>query len=339
MKNFAEHEKLIEQYLREGNRDAAVQLLSELIVKTARDKDFEQAEALREKLFEVDSMALREIIKTGEIIETEKSQAIDEKHLETWSGLYDSLSPDEINALYYSMQSGKFSESHMLFKQGDICSQIYLIDSGRLNMFYRKAGKATLLKTLGSGDLVGEDTFFFADAVCTTSVIADTAVNCHILKKDRLAKLSVEFPGLEPKIKEYCLGLEPVAELLKAKSFERRLKDRLSLPGKVVVQMFDQNLKPVEKPFRGELLDISASGLAFIIKTTKKSAATMLGVKLNMALSFAELASALKFKRLGTVVAVNTEPFNEYIVHTEFTKNLDPLVLDELEELNESQKA
>ena len=207
MKNFTEHEKLIEQYLNEGNRDAAVQLLSELIVKKAREKDFEHAEALRDKLFEVDSMALKEIIKAGEIIETEKSRAIDENHLETWSGLYDSLSPDETNALYYNMQSGKFSENYMLFKQGDISSRLYLIDSGRLKMFYRKAGKATLLKILGSGDLVGEDAFFFADAVCTTSVIVDTAVKCHILKKDRLAKLSREFPGLVPKLKEYCLGL------------------------------------------------------------------------------------------------------------------------------------
>ena len=338
MKDIADHEKLIEQYLSEGNRDAAVQLLSELIVKTARDKDFKQAEALRARLFEVDSLALKEIIKTGEIIESEKRQAIDEKHLETWSGLYDRLSPDETNALYYNMQSGEIPQSQMLFEQGDISSRLYLIDSGRLKMFYRKAQKAILLKILGPGDLVGEDGFFFADAVYTTSVIADTAVKCHILKKDRLANLSSKFPGLEPKIKEYCLSLEPVADLLRAKRLERRAKDRLNMPGKVIVQMFDDALNPVEKPFRGELLDISASGLAFIIKTTKKSAAAMLGAKLNMALSFAELASDLKVKHPGTVVAVNSEPFNEYIVHTEFAKSLNPLLLDELEELEESQK-
>ena len=337
MRDLVDHEKLLEQYLSEGKKDAAVQLLLELIVKTAKDKDFEQAEALRHKLFEVDSMAIKEIIKTGEIIESEKSQAIDEKHLETWSGLYDRLSADETNALYYNMQSGRISANQMLFEQGDVSSQLYLIDSGRLKLFYRKSGKAILLKTLGPGDLAGEDAFVFADAVYTTSVLADTAVNCHILDKDRLAKLSSDFPGLEPKIKEYCLSLEPVADLLKAKSVERRLKDRLNMPGKVTVQMFDHDFKPVERPFRGELLDISASGLAFIIKATKKSAAAMLGVKLNMVLSFAELASDLRFKSLGTVVAVNSEPFNEYIVHTEFAKSLDPLVLDELEELAESR--
>ena len=338
MENFSEHEKLIEQFLREGNKDAAVQLLSELIIKFAREQDFEQAEALREKLFEVDSMALNEIVRTGEIIETEKSQAIDKKHLEIWSGFYENLTPDETNALFYDMQPGEMPDNHMLFKQGEISARLYFIDSGRLKMFYRQADKAILLKTLGPGDLIGDDAFFFADAFCTTSVITDTAVKFHILEKEHLAKLSNKFPGLEPKIKDYCLSLESVADLLKAKSLERRVNARLNLPGKVIVQMFDIDKNPVGKPFRGELLDISASGIAFIIKTTPKSAAGMLGRKLNMALSFAELASALKFKCIGTVVAINSEPFNEYIVHAEFAKNLDPMDLDELEELIEPRE-
>jgi CRP-like cAMP-binding protein len=299
---------------------------------------FEQAEALRAKLFEVDSMALNEIVRTGEIIETEKSQAIDPVHLGIWSVFYENLTPDETNALFYELQPGEMPDNHMLFKQGEISSRLYFIDSGRLKMFYRQADKAILLKTIGPGDLIGEDAFFFADAFCTTSVITDTPVKFHILEKDHLAKLSNKFPGLEPKIKDYCLNLESVADLLKARSLERRVKERLNLPGKVIVQMFDNDKKPVGKPFRGELLDISASGLAFIIKTTQKSAAGMLGRKLNMALSFAELASALKFKRIGTVVAINSEPFNEYIVHAEFAKNLDPLDFDELEELKESQE-
>ena len=338
MENFSEHENLIEQYLIEGNKDAAVQLLSELIVKTAREQDFEQAEALRAKLFEVDSMALNEIVKTGEIIEAEKRQAIDSKHLGIWSGIYENLTPEETNALYYNLQPGEIPDNHMLIKQGEVSSRLYFIDSGRLKMFYRQADKAILLKTLGPGDLVGDDAFFFADAFCTTSIITDTPVKFRILEKDHLAKLSTKFPGLEPKIKDYCFNLESVADLLKAKSLERRVKARLNLPGKVIVQMFDIDKKPMGKPFRGELLDISASGIAFIIKTTPKSAAGMLGRKLNMALSFAELASDMKFKCSSTVVAVNSEPFNEYIVHAEFAKNLDPLDLDELEELIEPRE-
>ena len=323
----------------EGNTEAAVQLLSELIIKAAREKDFERAEALRDRLFEVDSLALGEIVKTGEIIETEKSNAIDQAHLRTWSGLYDSLVEEETNALFYGMQPGEIPEDHMLFKQGDICSRLYFIDKGRLKMFYRQGDKAILLKTLGPGDMVGEDTFFFADAFCTTSVITDAVVKFHVLDKNRLDKLNETVPGLEPKIKDYCMQLESVADLLKAKSLERRVKQRLNLPGRVIVQIFDDQKKPVGKPFRGELLDISTSGLAFIFKTTLKSDAMILGRKLNMVLSFAELDSDLRIKKAGAVVAVNFEPFNEYIVHVEFIKNLDPADFDELQDLAQSPKA
>jgi excinuclease UvrABC nuclease subunit len=94
--DLSEHEKLIEQYLSEDNKVAAVQLLSELIIKSAKEKKFKQAEALRDRLLEVDSMALNEIVKTGEIIEAEKSNAIDKEHLDTWSKFYESLLPEEI---------------------------------------------------------------------------------------------------------------------------------------------------------------------------------------------------------------------------------------------------
>ena len=333
MADSSEHEKLIEQYMSDGNTEAAVQLLSELIIKAAREKNFEQAETLRARLFEVDSMALAEIIKTGQIIETEKSNAIDKSHLHTWAELYSSLDAAETNALFYGMQPGEIPENHMLFKQGDVCSRLYFIDEGRLKMFYRQEDKAILLKTLGSGDMIGDDTFFFADAFCTTSVITDSVVKYHALDKDRLSKLNETVPGLEFRIRDYCMKLESVADLLEAKSLERRVRQRLNLPGKVVVQIFDDRKNPVGKPFRGELLDISISGLAFIFKTTLKSDAMILGRTLNMALSFAELDFDLKIKKAGVVVAVNFEPFNEYIVHVEFIKNLDPADFDELEDL------
>ena len=323
----------------EGNTEAAVQLLSELIIKAAREKDFEQAEALRDRLFEVDSMALGEIVKTGEIIETEKSNAIDKTHLDTWSGLYDSMAEEETNALFYGMQPGEIPADHMLYKQGDISSRLYFIDKGRLKMFYRQGDKAIMLKSLGPGDMVGEDTFFFADAFCTTSVITDSVVKLHVLDKDRLDKLNETVPGLEPKIKDYCKKHESVADLLQAKSLERRVKQRLNLPGRIIVQILDEQKQPVGKPFRGELLDISTSGLAFIFKTTLRSDAMILGRKLNMALTFADLDSNLKIKKTGAVVAVNFEPFNEYIVHVEFIKNLDPADFDELEDLAQSPKA
>ena len=75
MDELSHQEELIDQYVKENNKEAAVKLLFDLIVSYAKKKNFEKAETLREKLFEVDSMALNEIIKSGDIIEEEKTES------------------------------------------------------------------------------------------------------------------------------------------------------------------------------------------------------------------------------------------------------------------------
>jgi len=70
--DFSQKEQMAAQYAAQGKTQHAVKLLFELIVAYAKAKNFPKAEALREKLFEVDAMALNEIIKAAEIIEEEK---------------------------------------------------------------------------------------------------------------------------------------------------------------------------------------------------------------------------------------------------------------------------
>ena len=333
MGDLSEHEKLIEQYLLENNREAAVQLLVELIVKKTGEKKFGEAEFLRDKLFEVDAMALSEIVKTGEVIEIGKRNAIDQEHLTTWSEFYRNLTTEETNALYYRMRMAEYPANHMIFKQGEMRSRLYFIDEGRLKMFYRQADKAILLKILEPGEIFGEDTFFFSDGFCTTSVITDSQVKLYELLKDDLANLSAKFPGLDSKVNDYCLSRISVADLLKAKKLERRVDKRLNLQGKVLVQTLNHKDQPESKPFRGELIDISSSGLAFIMKTTQKASGMLLGRKLNLKLTFDELASDLEIIRVGSVVAVNSEPFHEFVVHAEFNTNLETYVMDDLEDL------
>jgi len=328
-----EHEKLIEQYLRESNQQAAVDLLVELIVKSAREKNFDRAEELRDKLFEVDSMAVNEIVKTGEVIEAEKGKAIDKDHLAQWADFYDNLTAEETNALFYAMRPVKHPANHMISKQGEIGTCLYFIDKGKLKMFCRQADKAILLKTLGPGDIFGEDTFFFSDGFCTTSVITDSPVKLYVLTKEDLEKLNAKTPGLESKLNEHCASLEPVADLLKAKNLERRLEKRLNLPGKIAVRILHGSDQPAEEPFRAELLDISVSGLAFLMKTTQKASTMLLGRNLEMKLTFEELASELEINCVGSVVAVNSEPFHEYAVHAEFSRYLSSTVIDDLEDL------
>ena len=95
MNNLLRYEELVDQHVRHDNKEAAVELLFDLILRHAREKNFEKAEALRERLFEVDPMSLTEIIKSAEIIEEEKNESIDPDHLDVWSGMYDLLTTEE----------------------------------------------------------------------------------------------------------------------------------------------------------------------------------------------------------------------------------------------------
>ena len=336
MNDVSEHQHMIEQYLQQDKIEAAVQLLVKLIVKNAREHNFDQAESLRDRLVEVDPMAVNEIVKTGEVIETEKGFAIDQDHLTIWADFYEGLTVEETNALFYGMRLARHPANHMIYKQGEMRSRLYFVDEGRLKIFYRQADKAILLKTLESGDIFGEDTFFFSDAFCTTSVITGSPVKLYVLLKDDLDKLNLKTSALESKLHNYCSSQDSVADLLKSKDLERRVGKRLTLPGRILVQMLNDSGQPAIKPFNAELLDISAKGLAFLMKTTLKASAMLLGRKVNMKLTFNELASDMEIKCVGSVVALNSEPFHEYVVHVEFDKNLDSGLIDDLEDLSKS---
>jgi hypothetical protein len=97
--------------------------------------------------------------------------------------------------------------------------------------------------------------------------------------------------------------------------------------------MLSDSDQPAAKPFNAQLIDISTVGLAFLMKTTQKASTLLLGRKLGMRLTFEELASEIKIKRIGLVVAVSSEPFHEYVVHAEFRKYLASSIIDELEDL------
>ena len=120
MINNDESENLVSQHIANGDTDAAVKLLFKLIVKCAREKNFTEAEQLRERMLEVDPMALDEIISSAEIIEEEKSQALDPIHMQIWSRLYDMLDTEEKNELYFAMTDAVLEINQPVFLQGKI---------------------------------------------------------------------------------------------------------------------------------------------------------------------------------------------------------------------------
>jgi CRP-like cAMP-binding protein len=331
MIDVAGDERLVEKYINENKTGIAVKLLFDMIARCAKGRDFPKAESLREKLMEVDPMALSEIIRSAEIIEEEKSGSLDKAHMEIWSGLYNRLTPEESNALFYSMKEAVYEAGEYVFKKGDQNSKLYFINQGGLKIIYEQKGKEILLKQLKPGDMAGQDTFF-AISVCTTSVQTLTKSKMNYLENEVLARWNRDIPTLEPKLRDYALNIESAHDLLKKKGMDRRHGKRHSLSGKVAVQMVNASGNPVGNAFRGELSDISASGISFYIKTSdRKNASFLLGRNLMLAFMIPGKTESEKIVQTGMVIGVSYHLFNDYIIHLKFGKELNPAQVSEIE--------
>ena len=319
MQDSIDQEKLLEKYLQENNKESAVELMFDLIAKNATAKNFSKAEQLREKLFEVDPMALDRIVKSAEIIETAKIAAIDPVHRDIWSHLYKRLTKEEKIALYYGMKNASYEAEQIIFRQGEVNSNLYFINAGRLKTFYHKDKHGILLKTIGPGDIAGEDTFF-SNSTCTFSMMADAAVKLNFLEKTVLQKWHDEAPALASKLQAYCAELESISDLLQKKELERRAHRRYSVYGNAAVQI---TAKPDNRVFKGDLSDISVSGVSFVMSTSSKEADMLLGRHLNLKLAFDQAFPELRIDRNGSIVGIHHQMFNEYLINVKWEEPLD----------------
>ena len=315
---LSEEEMLVEEYVGSNQVDAAVNLLFKMIVEFAARGDFLKADALREKLLEVDPMALMEISESGEIIEEKKRGFLDENHLRKWSRLYDTLTTEETNALYYFLSKAIYKPDDYILRQNEFNPNLYFIEKGQLTVLYRQGNLDKLIKRLAPGDIVGQDTFFYF-TVCTASVTAVTDVELYFLNRDLLLKLRDNIPSMGSKLYSYCLGLEKINDLVVKKSIERRQHKRVEISGKVAFHILGVSGKPDGRSFTGELVDISAGGLCFLINVAqKKTLRFLLGRDLRVECTLDITDPPKKIDKKGTVVAVVDKHLNTYSVHLQF---------------------
>ncbi len=314
----SKREALVDQYIRQKNTDGACRLLFDLIVEYAREKDFKKAEALHEKLYEVNPMALTEIVRSGEIIEEEKSQGLDREHMDIWSELYDGLSTSEANALYYSMKTKVFEAGEPILEQGRVNNRLYLINKGEVKAIYDQDGKEVIFQTLNPGDIIGQDSFFSA-TVCTFSMIAQNLVKVNYLETEVLKRWKTDAPALESKLFDYCIRHDRVKKALEAKKVERRSDKRVNVSGKVVFQLLDKSGKPLGQG-RGALMDISAGGLSFMIKSSKKESIRMLlGRRIRVGFElWLKNQNLRKIEQEASVIAAQPLLFDDYSLHAKF---------------------
>jgi CRP-like cAMP-binding protein len=335
--DLLEKEAQIDRYIDENDRDAAVKTLFDLIVAYAKKKDFIKAEALRERLYDVDAMALNEIVKSGEIIEEEKSRSVDKDHREIWQDLYDTLSTEEANALFHAMKEASFDTDQTVFKQGGVNATLFLIDEGEAKITYSREGRENLLKTLGPGGLFGEETFFSKTAHCTTEASALSPLKTHTLDKGVLKGWRETFPMLESQLQDYCFKSNRIQDLLKKQDLDRRTQKRIRVKGKLVVQLLDSARKPVGKPFKGSFSDVSLGGLSFFIRITKaETAHLLLGRNLQAKFVFPFQGAKRTFEKSGRIIGIKSHPFGDYSVHVRFADLLKAEVIAELDSGPES---
>jgi putative nucleotidyltransferase with HDIG domain len=330
MDNNLRLEQLVDQHIAENRIDAAVSTLYRLIVTYAKEKNFVKAELLREKLYEIDSMALNEIVSSAEIIEQEKQKGMTQDHQELWTDLYRTLGKEEGTCLYYSMKEASYSSDQPLFTQGEDNSNLYFVMQGQLKMLCSHNKQEVLLKQLNPGDVLGIDTFFY-DSVCTTTVSPFSRVKVNYLEKSVLKEWKEKFPALESKLYRYCLKFEKSHDLLKKKGLDRRAQKRFRIEGNASIQILSSSGASVGKPFRGVIYDISASGTACIIKLVKKEIAQLLlGRRMELKLIIAVKGGSRTISQIGTVVAVSSPPFDDYYLHFKFHQLLDSNLIREI---------
>jgi len=333
MESIFEQEELIRKFLDENNKEAAVKLIFELVTASAKEKNFRAAESLRRRIFEIDPMALSEIIRSGEIIEQEKNEAIDKSHRETWSDLYDKLSIEETNGFYFALRTRTYEAFEKVFEQGEHKPRLYFINSGALKVLYMQNGREVLLKMLGKGDIAGEETFF-QSTMCTTTMMSVTRAELSYLDADILRHWKTEYPVLESKLCEFSSKYRKIKDLILARDLDRRGHKRVAVSGKGEAFLLSAAGSPVGKPFKVDLTDISKGGFGFLVRILKKETASLLlGQRVNINYLHPQASESKRIRQNGLIVGVRFHPLEDCSVSVKFDNLINEKLIDEFERM------
>ncbi|MDK9708072.1 MAG: cyclic nucleotide-binding domain-containing protein [Desulforhopalus sp.] len=315
-------EQQVVELLGQGQKGQAVALVLQLVVSNARAKRFQKAEQLRDWLMQIDPMALVEGIRAAEIIEQEKTAAIDAAYLVTWKELLDILSPEEFSALYHSMTRKIYTMGEMVAKQGEFLTTLFFVNSGSVQIYAISQGREVPLQTVGPGEVIGGEILLDVSAwtVNAVSKVADLS----LLSLASLGRQKESFPALYSKIQDFCSRFSsPNVLFRKTNKTRRKHPDRKKISGRISIDLLDKRGKETGMAIKGDLLDLSKGGVAISLRfSKKKNALAFFGKAIR--LSIGADASAAPFVCRGKVMAVRCHDFigNDYSLHVAFAKEL-----------------
>ncbi len=312
-------EAQIQQLLQEKKIAEATALLAEHAVNAAQEKDFVTAEILRDRMLAVNPNALIEVIRVGEAIEEEKSNAISSHHLTLWNKLYDFLDTEAFSALYHCQRFKDYQAEELIVQQGDTNSTLYFINAGQVGLTCRQGKKEIFLKRMYPGDIVGAGPFFDV-SLWTVTLTAMTAVQVQILEREAFLALLPQYPGLESSLSDFCRRSDKVPELLRIAGETRREDVRHPAQQIIVNTLLNGHGNGSPQKFKGQVEDISIGGLSLLIRISKKeNARLLLGRGL---ISFLPMGAGETRERRGEIVGVTLENYvdKDYLVHVRFNE-------------------
>ena len=207
----------------------------------------------------------------------------------------------------------------MIVEQGISSPQLYFINSGEVRLSCWRGKDEIFLKRIGAGEIIGAGPFFDV-SVWTVSLTALSKTTIHMLERENFLELIEQYPAIERCLLDYCRKSETVPELLRMSGEDRRLSVRYPLSLIVKHALLDKFGNASMKSFKGEIADISSSGLSFYIRISRKeNARLMLGRGIKTQLPIPGKGS---ITIVGQVVAVRFQQYGEsdYSVHVQFTE-------------------
>jgi CRP-like cAMP-binding protein len=330
MNDFAEKERRLENAIGNNNTEEALQILFELAEAFAREKNFKKAEYYRDKFYDIDPSALTQIVRINEIIEEEKSEGVDPHHRRLFADLYDRLTTEEGNALFYILKEIKVPANKTVFNQGDTSHSLFFVNQGKLRVENRHQGQSILIKSVVPGTFFGSNSFF-SSSVCTSTVIAVTNSTLHRLDKDTFRQLKEEYPGVEVKFKDYCSQAGTISSHVQEKNMERRNKKRIKMAGKATIQFLTNTNALIGTPVQIGIHDISSGGTSFFLRVSNEDKTDfMVGRKLVIQFSLKTETPPVNIQKKGSIVAICPNPFNNFSFHMKFDSPLRLMDLDSL---------
>jgi len=311
----------INELLELGQKAQAIAFILQLITNRAKTKQFKKAEQLRDRLLQIDSMALTESIRAAEIIEEEKNASISDEFSSTWKGLLTGFSSNEFASLYHATSQRTYPDGESVVRCGDILPTLFFVNNGRLKINVLSNGREVPLKIVGPGEILGSESFFEA-SVWTVTIISKGA-SLSLLTWEKLQSDKETYQILQEKLKEFCTRFPSFSTFFTKTNRTRRQFERKKLPGQVAIDLLDQNGKDKGLAAKGELLDLSRGGVALTLRFNKKSnASALLGQKVRVGIR--PDATAALLQRVGKVMAVRCFDFvgNDYSLHVEFESEL-----------------